>query len=450
MRTDCIGAYGNEKIVTPNLDFLANHGINLLDCYSQSPLCMPSRSSFMTGMYPQQTGVVNNGYTLPDHYPTTAPRMMKQAGYHTAQVGKLHLQPHENHDMETKERNTYGFDVSYLSESRGCYEDAWVKWLRGRYPEHEAELRIPRVYDRTDDEKKGKELNAPWQASHSGWVTQVSSQYLKARKSSKQFMHLGFHNPHPPLNPTKEAFAPYREMELDVPVSDREWLDKPKPLSSLLQSRQDWTEEDMREYKRYFYALVTEMDLAIGTLLDSLRAEDMLDDTLLVFSSDHGDMLGDHGLTHKGPHFYDEVMHTPLILFWPAGLGSKRRDVRGFVENVDILPTLIELGGGIVPVTMSGRSHAELLRGETDAALREDVFAFYGPDWVMLRNERYKYIRYNSVYAEVLYDLDLPDREVVNVAERPEYRDVLHGMRERMLARTLEASRTTLTRNYSW
>ncbi len=450
MRYDCLRAYGNEDIHTPNLDLLANNGVNFHSCYSQSPVCMPSRASFMTGLYPQQTGVTGNGYTMPPDFEPVAPHLFRRTGYQTTQIGKLHLQPHEQHDMEAGPRHTYGFDVFWPSESRGCYDDAWMKWLRGKYPDYEHVFRIPRVHDRTEDEKKGKVLEAPWEASHSGWIAHVASQYLKPRKATKQFMHLGFHNPHPPLNPTRAAFELYESANLNVPFGHGEWGDKPKPLSDLLQSHSQWSEEDFIDYKRYFYALITEMDLAIGKLISSLREEGMLDDTLIIFSSDHGDMCGDHRMTLKGHHFYDEVMHTPLIMFWPSGFGTDRRDIDAFVENMDILPTVFELSGGIVPNEIAGQSYAEELLSGKPVAGKEDVYAFYGPDWAMLRNAEYKYIRYNSMESEVLYDLSLPDHEVDNVAEQEQYQDALQQMRLRMLSRTMKASRTILPRKHLW
>jgi arylsulfatase len=453
MRYDCIGAYGNPTVHTPNLDRLAQGGVNLHQCYAQNPVCMPSRASFMTGLYPQQTGVTTNGQCLHPTFEPTAATAFKAAGYQTAQIGKLHLQPHDDHDLDPRPRNSYGFDTFLLSEARGCYQDAWLTWLAAKYPKYLDAFRVTRATDpqRREQEKQGVVLDAPWQASHSGFVAETACRYLRGHNRPHQFLHLGFHNPHPPLNPTRDAFAPYENAQIPRPrFGIDEWADKPEPLSGMLRGREMWSEADFLSYRRYFYALVTEVDLAVGMLLAFLQDHDELDDTLIVFSSDHGDMCGDHSITHKGPHFYDEVMHVPQILFWPKGLGKDRRDEPALVEMVDVLPTLLELCGGHVPDVMIGRSFASALLTGEPVQGRRDVLAFSEPNWAMVRSADWKYIRYESTGAEVLYDLSEERHEVVNHAADPAYTDLLHQARLRALSRALQAGRSPLPRLHPW
>jgi arylsulfatase A-like enzyme len=450
MRFDCVGAYGNGAIHTPNLDALAAGGVNFLNCFGQNPVCMPSRASFMTGLYPQQTGVTRNGHCLPPDFRPTVASVFGAAGYETAQIGKLHFQPHENHDLDPRPRHTYGFDVFSASEEKGCYEDAYMAWLRGRYPQHVEAFRIPRPTspERMAWEKPGgRVVEAPWQASQAGWVVHTAERYFAARPGGRRFVHLGFYNPHPPLNPTREAFAPYEGAEIPRPrFGEQEWADKPEPLASMLHQRDGWSDADLVEYRRYFHAMVTEVDLAVGRLIDSLRADGTLDDTLIVFSSDHGDLCGDHRMTHKGPSFFDELMHLPLILHWPAALGRERRDVPGLVEMVDLLPTLLGLCGAPVPDVMIGRSYAaDLLAGRTPDG-RDDVFAYHDAGQAMLRTDRWKYLRYEPHGTEVLYDLSEQPLETTNRAADPACAEVLAEMRQRMLARSLVASRSPLPR----
>ena len=451
MRYDCINSYGNHEIFTPNLDLLAKSGINFTGCYCQNPTCMPSRASFFTGMYPQQTGVTSNGHCLSENFKPTAAGMFQNLGYQTVHIGKLHLQPHEDRDLDLSAHNyRYGFDKLYLSESRGCYDDAYMKWLRGTYPEYVEAMKIARPFDRKG-EGNGCVVDAPLDASHSGWISNMAINYLKYRTDSQQFMHLGFHNPHPPLNPVKEAFEPYRDKEITIDeLISEEWKDKPEPLATMLKIRQGWEKEDFIEYKRYFYALVTELDFAIGKLFDFLKAENLLDDTLIVFSSDHGDMCGNHSLTHKQAHFYDEVMHLPLILHWPNKFGREKKVKDGFVEMMDVLPSLLELSGGRIPAEMAGKSFAGEIRKEGSLDIRDCVFAFNEPDYAMVRTEQYKYIRYNSTGGEVLYDLSLEPKELKNKIDDPSYTDVRHVLREKMLARCLDAGRSIQKKVYVW
>jgi arylsulfatase A-like enzyme len=454
MRFDCVGAYAGaaaSPLHTPNLDALAQHGVNFLNCFTQAAVSMPSRASFMTGLYPQQTGVTSNGRALPPAFRPTVATAFKAAGFRTAHIGKLHFQPHEDHDLDPRPRSAYGFDVFSLSEEKGCYDDAYVKWLRGRYPEHAAALRIPRptAPDRPASLKRPYVVDAPWQATQAGWVVETASRHLSTR-GGREFLHLGFYDPHPPLNPVREAFAPYDGAEIPPPrIAEAEWRDKPQPLAGMLRSRADWTEADFLRYRRHFYALVTQVDLAVGYLLEELRRREMLDDTLIVFSSDHGDMCGDHAMTAKGPHFFDEVMHVPLILHWPAGLGDARRDASGLVEMVDLLPTLLELAGGRAHEAMAGRSGAaELLAGGVPPG-RDDVFACHQAGrecWAMLRTARWKYLHYGRREGEVLYDLSEEPAEVRNLAAEGSHAAVLAEMRGGMLERTLHASGSPLPR----
>jgi len=447
MRYDCIAAHGNPAMHTPNLDRLVQQGITFEHCYVQSPLCMPSRCSFMTGLYPQQTGVTCNGITLRCDFEPTVAKAFKAGGFQTAQIGKLHFEQHEDHDLDPRPRHDYGFDIFWIAEEAGCYEDAYMTWLRTEYPQYVEDFRVPRpTSPMRIHEREGRVVDAPWQASHSGWVATMAVRYLSARRSTKQFLHLGFYAPHPPLNPTAEMFQPYADAEIPPPrLAPEEWRDKPEPLARMMRQVADWSVQRLIEYRRYFYAMVTGVDMAIGMLLDFLEQSGMLDDTLIVFMSDHGDMCGDHHMILKQPSYFDEIMRMPCVLFWPRGFGTQGRRISDLVEMVDLLPTLLDLAGCAVPEVMAGRSYAEQLLSGQPVQGRADVFAYHEPGWAMLRTATHKYIRYGPG-QEVLYDLRAEPFEVVNRVK--EDTRVLGEMRERMLQRLLETSRSPLPRKY--
>jgi len=441
MRYDHVAANGYPAMVTPALDRLAASSVCFHNCFTQNPMCMPSRCSFMTGLYPPQTGVTHNGHCLPPDFNPTVARAFKAAGYATAQIGKLHFQPHDQMDFDPRPRHGYGFDAFWVSEERGNYSDAWYHWLEGKYPQYASAFRVPRSSDpdRSFSEKAPAPVDAPWQASQAGWITEIATQYLRSRGNTPQFMHLGYYNPHPPLTPVREAWDAYADLELPPPPRQpEEWADKPEPLATELHARDDWTDADFATYRKGLAAMVTEMDYAIGALIDHLAERDMLDDTLLVFSSDHGDFAGDHSITHKTSAYYDEVMRVPLMLHWPNGLGSTRRDADGLFEMIDLLPTLIGLTNSPVPAVMAGRNVApELLAGRSPAA-REDVYAYHDAGQIMLRTATHKYLRYEPHGTEVLYDLAADPHEFTNVADQQP--DTLNAMRNRALARALHAS----------
>lgn len=447
MRYDCIAAHSNPAMHTPNLDRLVEQGVSFDHCYAQNPVCMPSRCSFMTGLYPQQTGVTANGICLPPDFRPTVAHAFGAGGYQTAQIGKLHFQPHEDNDLDPRPRHDYGFDVLWLAEEPGCYDDAYLIWLRSEYPQHVDDFRIPRSTSpqRWIDERRV--IDAPWEASFSGWIVQQAERYLQDR-GGRHFVHLGFYAPHHPLNPTAEMFAPYADADLPLPKwSEEEWADKPELLASLLQRFTDWDQARFLSYRRHFYAMVTGIDLAIGRLIDYLEHRGELDDTLIVFNGDHGDMCGDHQLIGKHSSFFEEIMRMPCVLHWPAGLDTAGRRVEGLVELVDLLPTLLELSGCPVPEVMMGRSYAAELRTGRPLSTREDVMAYHEPGFAMLRSEQYKYIRYGPG-REVLYELNELPLEVANHTD--DNTDALHEMRERLMQRLLEAGRSRLPRIYLW
>lgn len=440
MRWDCIGAHGNAAIHTPNLDALVKSGVTFERCYANNPLCMPSRCSFMTGCYPTQTGVVRNGQELPADFRPTVATTFGEAGYETVQIGKLHFQGHEDHDLDPRARHDYGFDILQLSEEPGCYEDAYRTWLRGEFPEYVNTLTVPRPasrerhYERT----QYKVLDVPAEASHSGWIASQFDRSFASwgKRPRPQFLHLGFYAPHPPLNPTREMFAPYAGMDMPEPnLSAADW------------NRDESLDKDtLVEYKRHFYAMVTGVDMAIGRILETLRETGSLENTLIVFGSDHGDVCGDHGQIGKGTSFYEGIMRLPLVMHWPEGLGTECRRVREMVEMVDVLPTMLGLCGAEPHSAMQGRNYAPALVSGDPVAGRRDVYAFHGDGELMLRTEDYKYIRYQAGdnRREVLYNLDRDPDEFRNVAGDPEEEPVLADLRERALTRHINASRSIL------
>ncbi|MHC5033664.1 MAG: sulfatase family protein [Planctomycetota bacterium] len=451
MRYDCVGANGNEAVRTPNLDRLAVGGVVLERCYGQSPLCMPSRASFMTGQYPCRTGVLCNGPALPPERGPTCATIFARAGYAAAQVGKLHLQPHDEMDLDPRPRRDYGFGYVALAEEPGCYDDAYTRWLRTEHPAHAEAMRVSRPSERvrTGDDFSWWTVDAPAEASHAGFAVEEAIHFLELGLPS--FIHVGIYAPHPPLNPPEAIYAGYRGA--DVPEAhwrEGEKEDKPLPLRAMLAAHQHFDPEHWRERRRFFYAMCTLLDSQVGRLLEALEARGELDQTLILFMSDHGDMDGDHRMVSKDASFYEEVMRLPAVLYWPEGLPAGRR-LGQLVEAVDLLPTLCELCGLSVPPSVQGRSFAAWATGQQEGEFRRDVLAMHGEPgsavWAMLRSAELKYIRYGPK-AEVLYDLAEDSGEYANRAGDEAYGERLGQMRETLLQRMLEAATSGLPHHH--
>ncbi len=421
---------------------------------------MPSRASFMTGCYPHQTGVLENGQELDADFELTAARCMRAAGYHTVQIGKLHHQCHEDFDQDPRARHDYGFDVFWCDEEPGCYDGPYLRWLASEAPDELNLFRVPRptAPGRTKDATHPKVLDAPWTHSFSGWIAEQCERYLHSwggsrGKQKRQFMHLGFYAPHPPLNPTRDMMEALEGQELPpLPDSSGEWQDKPDPLAWQLRNPA-LPPEQMDEYRRHMAAMVTGIDFAVGQVLTGLEQAGILEDSLIVVCSDHGDYNGDHGLILKGPAGYDGVYKVPLFLHWPKGLEAGRREP-GLVELVDLLPTLLGLAEQQVPAAMSGCDWSSHLRAESAENLgREDVFAQHAGNQFMLRTAEWKYLRFHADQehpTEVLYDLKQDPGETRNRAEDPACAEILSRMRERCFQRLTQASRSLKPRRLNF
>lgn len=448
MRSDNINANGNPHMHTPNIDFLAKNGVSFTNCFAQSTVCMPSRASFMTGLYPQQTGVSRNGVELPADFKPTVATAFNNGNFLTAQIGKLHFQNHEDKDLDPRAKNNYGFDIFHLSEEPGSYEDAYMNYLRTEYPEYVETFRVPRsTSPERVLESQGAVLDAPWGASFSGFVSTIGERFLENRKgdTTKKFMHLGFYAPHPPLNPTKEMMAPYLNKDLPIgSMSENEAEDKPKAIKHLFRIFKNDSKADQENYIKHFYAMVTGVDFGVGKIIEKLKEIGQLDDTLIVLGSDHGDSCTDHGLRSKHPSFYDEVLNVPCVMFWPNGFNNKNYLEEGLMENLDILPTILELSNVTVPDVMMGRSYAKSLMNVQDSLnMRDNVFAFTHPGIAMVRNTKYKYIYYPED-RDVLYDYKDQPAEVINHAENPVYKEILSEMKDLCLQRLAHACQTPL------
>ncbi len=444
-RWDALGVEGNPDIVTPHLDALARSGVRFTHHFVQSPVCMPSRASMLTGRYPASIGVQHMGVPLPADT-VTLPRLLRNYGYFSANIGKLHFLPHANRDHREPHPD-YGFDQLEISDEPGCYTDAYRAWVRHKSPEHldDISLGLPpatqtwqRAMGWRDEIRHPEErfphrplaFRGPDDLSHTAFVAEQSLAFLRAQRDRPFLCIAGFYSPHSPW------VAPQRFLDLYDPA--RFTL---PPFPAGLQGRRETShcgDADLRAARHGYYGMVSEVDHHVGRILAELDALGLAQNTIVVFTSDHGEWLGEHLRYGKGHPAHDCVSRVPLLVRWPAGGVAAGRCVSQFAEAVDLVPTLLEGAGIPLPGELQGHSLLSALRGEPhagrDSALTEHV------GWKTLRTARHRYLCHADG-REALYDLEADPLGYAEVTDDPAHHDALAACRHLLLRRLLERER---------
>lgn len=434
-RWDGLAAAGNRHIHTPNLDALAASGALFENAFCNNPVCMPSRHSLLSGQYPSAIGSTTNGIEMREDVPCLQ-HVLSPYGYHTANLGKLHFKNHSNRDhREIHPR--YGFDTLILSDEPGCYEDAYIKWVRERDPSQVENCRVgtPPAWTGPPIDKKRQvdepyAFEGPEDMTHSAFVAEETITCIRRHRDEPFFAIAGFYAPHTPLNPPQRFVDMYDIDSLPLPtmnegentrgLSDREW----------------------RTVKAYYYALISHVDDQVGRILGALDETGLRENTIVIFAADHGEHLGDHGLIQKGPPGYDSCIHVPLLASWPGRIeaGTRRSEL---IELVDIAPSILDWCGIQVPPHLQGRSFRPLLEGVEYEARSSAYMEFRNPfaaSWKTVRTHEFKYSA-GKHGQELLFDLTSDPHELTNVADDPGHAEALGAMRHELLRRWFDVER---------
>lgn len=436
-RWDTLGAAGNPLLHTPHLDRLAASGVLFENCFVNNPVCMPSRQSMLTGQYPNALGCACNGVELPEDA-MTLHRLLKPYGYFTANIGKLHFRCHSNRDHRDPHPD-YGFDVLILSDEPGCYDDAYIKWVERLAPDQVERCRCatPPAWQGPVRSGPPRGTEDPYlfegdeDLTHTAFVASETIRVLRENRGRPFFVIAGFYAPHAPINPPRRFVEWYEEAAM------------PLPHRNPGENWRDVSDAQWQKVKAYYYALISHIDDQIGRILAFLETEDLRENTLVLFTSDHGEHLGDHGLVGKGPFGYDSCVHVPLVVSLPGLIpqGMRRPEI---IEHVDLAPTILDYCGVQQPRFLQGRSFRPLLEGRTDYRERPSAFiewrAPYGTSWKTVRTHEFKYGCSNRE-GEVLFDLRHDPHELKNVVHSPQYAPILAQMRAEMLRRWFEVEK---------
>ena len=423
LRRDALGCYGNEICKTPNLDRLAAEGTRFDQAYTVSPVCSPSRASLMSGLYPHNHGVMINTHIAPawcrglsTDTPTFSERL-KKAGYALDYAGKWHV----HQDLGPEE---FGFDRH--RQGRGA---------RGVVPGTESTIGFPGSdFAVAGTNPHSHEEGKTWQ------VTNVGLEMLRERARGDQpfFLRIDDVAPHFP-NIVPEPYASMYDPASIPPWPNFDETFEGKPAAHLRKHR-EWHLEDKdwswwQNVVAKYYGDVTLIDDCVGRVLDAIRECGIEDDTIFVFSTDHGDATGSHKHFEKSGTMYDEVFRIPLLARIP---GVEARQVPEFVRLMDLMPTFIEWGGGEIPEELDAKSMVPLVHGERPADWPDSVYCeSHGEVWGystqrMVRTERWKYV-YIPHDLDELYDLEADPAEMNNLSEDPGHADALEQMKARLI-----------------
>ena len=429
-RYDTISSLGNPLIRTPNIDGLVERGVSFDRAYCQSPVCSPSRASFLTGRYPRTTRCRQNGQKIPDAE-RLVPRLLADAGYTCGLSGKLHLASCAN--GRVAQRIDDGYDYFYWSHhpNPDWPENQYIQWLTAKG------LTFEDLYDGPEYHyiKEG----IPTQHHQTTWCAEMAIDFIRRRQGLPWMYSVNVFDPHHPFDPPKEYLDRYDPADMRPPKYREGELDnKPK----FQQLDHQWahnepgyfhtaamTAEDHAHVRAAYYAMIELIDDQVGRMIDVLTETDQLENTIVIFMSDHGEMLGDHGIYLKGPHFYEEAIRVPLIFSWPKRFKSGVRS-GGLVELVDIAPTLVEAAGASEAEGMQGTSLMSILIGEADPQEHGDqIFCEYYNSWThddaystMLRTEDKKIVVHHGHLTGELYDLAADPDEFENLWDEPGHR----------------------------
>ncbi len=436
-RPGALGADGHPVAVTPNLDLLAQSGTQFGSAYCADPICAPSRASLLTGLYPHRHRVYNNTSAWPFEHKTIA-HAFSRAGYMSALIGKMHF----------IDAQTHGFDY------RLDFND-WLQYLGPKAKVFAAELGgpgsgsgLPQIDDLWRDygdpwkdfrDKENAAGGLPERDHFESFVARESVRFLRNHAGKQPFFLISsFLKPHAPLTPAERFASMFQAQEMQVPTtfgkvdSSSVSRDTAERIQRYARNLND--SESVKRRIALYYANLAQMDDAAGMVLRALRELGLEDDTIVVYTSDHGEMLGEHGLWQKFV-FYEPSVGVPLIFRVP-GLTARNKRCATPVSLVQLFPTLCELCGVPVP---SGLDGASLLPDLAEPARTHDASVFSEFDLgtpqakYMLRRGRSKYSFYVNDAAE-MYDLAADPDEMNNLARLPRYQRQVQQMKAELLA----------------
>jgi arylsulfatase A-like enzyme len=438
-RFDTIRALGYDYMDTPHLDRLFREGVTFTDCHVTAASCAPARASLFKGYYPHTTGILKNA----DRWRRSWIELLNDSGYHCTNVGKMHTWPFETE---------LGFDERYVVENKDrylegrYYFDEWDKALRFRGLVKQQREHYRKLSDYR--ERLGAfEWELPEDTHPDTFVGDMAVWWINSfPKTEPLFLEIGFPGPHPPYDPVAWYAEPYLQKDLPLLEVTQEELDNQPPAFKELRVHNNEidhdsvvldlnpTHEQRHRQRAYYLANVTMIDEKVGQIMEALEQNDYLDNSIVIFTSDHGDCLTDHGHSQKWT-MYDLITRIPLTVWAPGRFPTRMVD--SLCQQMDLGPTILELAGVKVPSTLEAVSMRGALEGG-DWNGRDFVFAEQVKDGIltgcefmtMVRNKAWKLVHFLDEPCGQLFDLIHDPDEVNNLWSDPDFAN----MKQELLA----------------
>lgn len=415
-RGDYMRVAGADWIKTPNLDQLASEGVTFNNAYSSVPSCFPARTSILTGMSPWASGQL--GYTPIPVYEHEMPQIFTDGGYRTHAIGKNHFTPMRN----KRGYQTVELEEAWYTTRKGQEKCDYTLWFEENAPDKDLNASGLHYTDHRSGLFPFEDKYHP-----TYWTAERAIQFLKTYEGEDSwFLKVSFQRPHPPFDPPKRWVEQYDNVDIPLPNVGSWAVEKYGNKTGTLKETNNATSgnfplDEVIASRKSYAAAISFVDEQLGRVLDQLKERGELEKTIILYTVDHGDMMGDHYMWRKCRP-YEGSARIPMIVRWPEELklnakrGQKRDEL---VELRDVLPTFMDVAGMKKHKAMDGESMLDILRGKPWRKLLDLEHAqIYEKDnaWVALTDGRYKYIYFTLTGQHQLFDLKKDPREMVDLA----------------------------------
>ena len=481
-RADFVPHLGASFLRTPNLDRLCREGVTFRNHVTNAVPCGPARASLLTGLYLMNHRAVQNTVPL-DARHTNLAKQLRLLGYDPALIGYTTTTPDPRTSGPRDPRFTTLGDLMDGFRSVGAFEpnmDGYFGWLAHQgyhLPPRREDIWLPEGEDAVPG-VTDRPCRIPSALSDSTFFTERALTYLKGRNGKPWFLHLGYYRPHPPFIAPAPYHKMYRPEDMPAPVRKPHWEEEAEQHPLLRHYLRDikqgsffhgaggtastLDEASIRQMRATYAGLITEIDDCLGRVFTWLEENGQWENTMIIFTSDHGEQLGDHWLLGKIGYF-DESFRIPLVIK-DAGRTTRAGAIEdAFTESVDVMPTILEALGGAAPRSSDGRSLLPLLEHMPPESWRDMLFYEYDfrdvhyskPETALglsmdesalcvVQDARFKYVHFTAL-PPLFYDLAQDPHQFTNLADDPAYADLVKAYAQKALSKRMRHAERTLT-----